>query len=676
MLSRKKVSLRLLVGTVLVLAAGGIAVSWLWSRQQTEAIAEITGADLIPPTTLMAISVSTNPDGWTQVRQFGTPDTRLIIDQALAELRDQLLTPYGYSYAQDIQPWLGQTITVALLPPVSNAVATSSSTATPTVTGTQPLPLALAQTASTSRSITTLGQLTSAVSSSIPTPNRPTSNPVSGSKLTPVANAAISDADGIPAMVMILPVERPTTAEQLFNQPSLLQAGQWSSRTYKGVTIRDQVIRDREKPAATAPRPQYSIAILRRGNLNVANPNPLNPNRGNPNRGDQEFLVVTTHPQLTNLVIETQQGQPALSQSPGYQQAAGQLRAIAPFAQVYVNVPAIALSFAKDMGLHRPGQIINPPQTQGFLSTINLESEGLRIKGLSWVQQRDTGNPLGSPTIGQMLTLLPSDTLLMLSGSNLTQLWQRYAHSSSSQLLSWLDPGTVRNTVETSLGLNLDQDLLSWMEGEFCLAILPAPQSSTNADPASQPANSIASPFTAGVVLMVQVSDRRAAEQVLRRVDQVLLQKYKFRLEVKSIADQSVVEWISPAGQLLGTRGWLEDDVAFLTLGAPIAATLINPSQPNLSQNNGFRLIIPQDFNPSHLSLFLDFDRTFNGNSLPFLQLPPQSQGLWQAVQSLGGRVTINNQQTAHYDWFIRLKRIGSVPPFPSPVPSPRTRNS
>ena len=117
MTKKNKSSLLLTLGAAGLLVGGGIAAYWLLIQPQRLAENLPVGVNIIPQNALLAVSVSTQPAKWQQLREFGTPQTQATLDNYLVELRDRFLSANGYNYQQDIQPWVGNEVTLAVVPP-------------------------------------------------------------------------------------------------------------------------------------------------------------------------------------------------------------------------------------------------------------------------------------------------------------------------------------------------------------------------------------------------------------------------------------------------------------------------------------------------------------------------------------------------------------------------------
>ncbi|MBE7382010.1 MAG: DUF3352 domain-containing protein [Leptolyngbya sp. SIO1E4] len=116
MVLAKKPPLLVTIGTALLLMGGGAIAYWglQWRAAKTRGLP--AGVRAVPEEAIAALSLSTNPEQWQRLRQFGTPETQLSFDQYLANWRDRWLTNYDISFNQDVQPWVGPEVTLAWLP--------------------------------------------------------------------------------------------------------------------------------------------------------------------------------------------------------------------------------------------------------------------------------------------------------------------------------------------------------------------------------------------------------------------------------------------------------------------------------------------------------------------------------------------------------------------------------
>lgn len=537
MTKNNKLLLPILATSLLV---GGIAAYWLLIEPQKLDQLPV-GANVIPQDALLTVSASTEPSKWQQLREFGTPQTQVILDNYLVELRDRVLTANGYNYQQDIQPWIGEEVTLALVAP---------------------------QVSSKQQSV-----------------------------------------------VIVLPIAKPDLAARLLSKP--VTQGKISDRSYKGIQIK-----------ATQ---NYSATIL-----------------------DNRFLVISDNPKATERAIDTYLGQNSLVKMPGFREQFGEIAQKDRFAQVYVNIPAAARLVNSNPTKLSP-QLAQLQQNQGLATTINLEPEGIGLKSTSWLKPNSDHVHLVQNNAGKMQSLLPSETLMMVSGGNLQQLWLDYLRSVKTNPLTPVPPENLRAGIKNTIGLDLDEDLLSWMDGEFSLAVIPA----------TTKANAAPNDFALSLAFMVQAKDADKAKKAFQEIDKVISSQYQFKIQETQVAGKPVTNWIAPYGTLTATHGWLEGNVAFFTLGAPLAEKIIPPPSINLASTEQFQKAVPSELSPNNGQFFLNINRTFK--NLPLPQIIPNQPIVLEAVRSVGVTTAVRSRHSIRYDIFVALNKAGNPKPLPSP---------
>jgi Protein of unknown function (DUF3352) len=555
----KKTPLLFTAGAAAALVVGGGATYW-WLTQPGRVGTLPTGAAVIPQDALMVISVSTDAAKWEQLRSFGTPRSQAALDQNLAQMRDRLLTAQGFDYVRDIQPWVGQEVTLAFLAPKVNPVPADPS---------KPL---------------------------VAPPAQPT--------------------------VMVLPIGDRLKAQTLLAQPRVGQGAKLSDRTYKDIQIKET--------QGGVPNQSYAVANL-----------------------DDKWLVIANEPMAMNRAIDVYKGGAALATTPGYANALGQIHADQPFARLYFNISA---SSANSIQLPSAQALSQLQQSQGLAATVAIAAEGVQVKSISWLKPNSQRQFEVKNTAKNMPHNLPADTLMMASGGDLKRFWQDYTQGFTAKLFNLPDPDNLRKGMKTSVGMELEADFLAWMQGEYALAMVPAPP---NASPK----------FPVGLVFMVQANDRRAADKSLKQLDEVMASKYKFKVEEAKVEGQSVVNWSSADGVNI-TRGWLDGNVAFLTLGAPIASTFLPKPARNLPTNELFSQSTTSQLDPNNGRFFINVDRVLEIKSFPLIQMLPTNRIVMESMRSIGVTAALSSERSARYDVFIALKKGEKPGALPSASPS------
>ncbi|MEH1950925.1 MAG: DUF3352 domain-containing protein [Nostoc sp.] len=571
MKKNKKPSLVLtLSATGLLIGAGSVAY-WLLAQRQISSSDLLVGANIIPSDALFAVSLTTDPQQWQKLRQFGTKETQTELDKNLVQLRDRFLTNNGYDFQKDIAPWVGDDIAIAILAPT--------------------------------------------------TENKPAPKPVTTNE------SAASDQQ---SMVMVLPVKNSEIAKSILAQPKTLKQGKWIDRTYQGIAI---------KQSEGQAGQNFSAALL-----------------------DGRFVVITDSPKATERAIDAYKNKTSLATTGGFAENFPKIANYQPFAQFYVNVPTAAKIAAASPNRPLPAQVLAQLQNnQGLAGTITLESEGIRVKGVSWLNPNSQRVLAVENKAGKMQSRIPAETLMMLTGGNLQRLWRDYVLTSQGNPLSPIAPEQIRGGIKSLTDLDLEKDLLSWMKGEFSLSVIPA-----------TPKEGSPNDFRAGLLFMVQTSDadsgqslRKSAEASISKLDEVMKNQYQFQVQPGKVAGQPVVNWVSPYGTLTATHGWLDGDIAFLVVGAPISDKIVPKPNYTLAGTLPFQQTVPTEPNPTNGQFFLDVERTVKNFPLP--TLIPNQQTLLDATRSIGMTSAVSDNRSNRYDIFIELKKVTNATTLPSP---------
>ncbi|MBE9145917.1 DUF3352 domain-containing protein [Planktothrix mougeotii LEGE 06226] len=430
------------------------------------------------------------------------------------------------------------------------------------------------------------------------------------------------------ATVMVFPIANPAKAKELLSQPKTLPQGQTTQRSYRGIDIIE---------TQGNPKQNYSIAVL-----------------------GQDFLVVTTDPNATERAIDTYRGSGSLARTPGYATALNTIKTGNPFAQVYLNIPvATTVASYRSRNPIPEKNLEQVQQHQGLATNISLESQGVGFKAVSWLRPNSQKKFTVENKAQAILKQIPENTLMMVSGSNLKQVWEDYTQGANANPIAPFNPQVLSSSFKSSTGLELEKDVLKGMNGEFALSLIP-----------STPNPRALERFVAGLVLMVKVSDRNATDKTFTQLDEVMKNK-KFKVSEVKIKDQPAMQWVSPFGGFVVTRGWLDGNLAYITLGGAVADQIVPLPSVSITSNPVFQQSIPTGLNPNNGNFFMNVERVFDPNvrTLSLPQLPPQQKVWIDAIQSIGLTTAILNDRTSRYDIFVKVKT-----PTTQPTTAPKTQ--
>jgi hypothetical protein len=382
------------------------------------------------------------------------------------------------------------------------------------------------------------------------------------------------------------------------------------------------------------------------------------------------FVAIASDRAGLQRVIDTQQGGKSLLTLPGYIKALSEIEIDRPFIQVYANIPvATAVAAANSPKTLAADKLAQAQIQQGIAANATLEAEGIAWKGISWLKP-NTKQKLVVENQGQNLAgNLPENTLVMLSGGNLQRLWQDYVRSADTNPLAPFKPNDLVRNLDSLTGLELEPEILNWSKGPFGVAMIPKP-------------DKIDTEFGAGLVLFQQASNRSAAEKAFTRLDSTMGSKQAFKIVKAKVSGKDVINWTSPLSGIAATHGWLDRDLAFMSLGAPVASTFIPQPQQRLSDLPLFQQATRSSLSPHNGQFFIDIDRTINAGNLPLPYLSPEVAAGFKAIKGLGVTSAILDESSNRFDLFVALKKVPgiaklpaapakSIKPSPNPSKSP-----
>lgn len=112
-----------------VIVTGSIAAYMYLKGPSGDSSDALASAKIIPSTAFLATYISTDPQAWTKLQQFGTPEAQKIVAKGLDSLNKDLLTESNISYEKDLKPWVGG-VMIAVLPSTPANPTPNTGTAT------------------------------------------------------------------------------------------------------------------------------------------------------------------------------------------------------------------------------------------------------------------------------------------------------------------------------------------------------------------------------------------------------------------------------------------------------------------------------------------------------------------------------------------------------------------
>jgi hypothetical protein len=279
-----------------------------------------------------------------------------------------------------------------------------------------------------------------------------------------------------------------------------------------------------------------------------------------------------------------------------------------------------------------------------------IDAEGLRIKAIAQV---DPGIfPASASTDNQtgLLNRFPGETIAVVTGKELKSSWAKAIEQSRIDPMLESNLKALKDAFKSSTNLDLDQDIFSWMDGQFALGFIPSNQG-------------ILAQVGFGGVILLETSDRPLAEASMKKIDKTFTTKFPINLEANTNTSQSipVTEWKVKSQEIvLGGYGWLEENLLLVALGQPMISLMSQPISQPLNTSPSFQAIAGSLATPNQGYFYLNMDQLMtvvNRAPLPpGNQISPDVLAVLNSIQGIGVTNTSPAPEIAQMDMLVALK--------------------
>ncbi|NES76560.1 MULTISPECIES: DUF3352 domain-containing protein [Okeania] len=295
-----------------------------------------------------------------------------------------------------------------------------------------------------------------------------------------------------------------------------------------------------------------------------------------------DYLAIATVAAAVEDTIDTFQGQASLAMqenaAESLQQSAGVENALAT---IFIpNYSQLMTAFTDDLPENEQlstASLVQLEKINSVVMGIGVDDAGLRLRTVTKLnsplppEQTETAS-------GEVLQRFPAETMMSVSGKNISLAWSQFVAQAqgSEDLQDLLE--MVRKTFQ-DLDLDVDREVFGWMDGEFAIGLI-----GSNEGRLVQTG--------VGGAMILETSDRFAANGMLRKLNRVAMEKPGVSLKEKQVGEISVTEWqMVGIGSFLG-YGWLDDDFLFVALGEPLIEVMITMPDRGLIGSDDFEEVV------------------------------------------------------------------------------------
>lgn len=325
---------------------------------------------------------------------------------------------------------------------------------------------------------------------------------------------------------------------------------------------------------------------------------------------------------------------------------AEKLNLVNPVVQVYVTDSSGLMqeAIASSSENISPEQLQEMGQIKSMMMGMGVEDQGLHFQAIAKLEPTVTPPPFQNNP-NKLLSQFPADTLMFVNGQGISQWWSLLVQQSqqSSALKSWLDENRVM--VKNMTNLDLDRDILGWMDGEFALGIITA-DSGTLGD------------LGIGGIVALETSDRTTANNTLDTLKTQIPPFLQF--QQTDIQGINISEWKTFQNQSILSYGWRNNNLLLVSFGSTLNKIIETQPTNSLAQSPDFLKMTASLPKQNTGYFYLNFDQGMpiaqkSANMAGQTILPTTQENL-DSIIGIAATSTMPDSETNQLDLIVTLK--------------------
>ncbi|WP_158506133.1 DUF3352 domain-containing protein [Synechocystis sp. PCC 7509] len=389
------------------------------------------------------------------------------------------------------------------------------------------------------------------------------------------------------SFLLLATVKDEQSLQVLIDRLKSSNAQEVTERQYKGVKILEWKPSAPIAPVSTLPKSSVA-AVPGIPNLPMPNRNSIK-NRGMAIALLPGYIVTASTAKPIEQLLDKPPGSANLAQNPNFKQLTQHPQYNQALFTLYedpTKVLSLFKSLAQDPSLPFPiaPSAITSAQVEQYSSIDGLvweQPEGLRLQLFAHRKTPSLANIL-TPNTAQLLPRIPAPAYSATTGSNIYLQWQMLetALNGYPQFKDGL--AKLNQTITSTTGLDLNKDILGWMDGEYALFSYPTEQ------------GLISSQLKMGLGFFVQTTNRSKAESTLNKLGQSLKTLSGGALSTNTYNDIdgfNVNSW-NFGEQSIFAYSWVDDKTLLISTGLGAVTELLPQPQKQLEKDYNFATAI------------------------------------------------------------------------------------
>jgi len=364
-----------------------------------------------------------------------------------------------------------------------------------------------------------------------------------------------------------------------------------------------------------------------------------------------DYVVMSPQKSSIESAIDTAKGEPSFASKEGVKSMISRgVDVPNEIAEVYIpesqKVMQQLLADNANARQFTPESMKQLKNLQSVVVGVGIDHLGIRMKAVGKTYSMGSKSKF-TPNLGQVISKFPLNTIALVSGYGIRQGWTEAVEKTKNNPNFNSQIASLRQQIKNSLNLDLDKDLVSWMDGEFAVGAFSSSEG-------------ILGSLGFSGALVVKANDRKAAEVTLSKLDK-FAKNNSLKVQQREIQGKTVTEWASnDQGVLLG-HGWLDEDYLFVAIGRPIVDSMAS-SPKNLENSASFQSVTSALPKSTAGYFYMDMEQimsVFNSNFLLNLQAPISSEAntILSSIRGIGVTANQANSSTSQMEVLFTLKQ-------------------
>lgn len=319
----------------------------------------------------------------------------------------------------------------------------------------------------------------------------------------------------------------------------------------------------------------------------------------------------------------------------------GLMRQYLKFAELYsgANMDAATMQTLRE-------QLDRYNYVDSMVISVGIEDDrGISIKSAAKYNSNAQKLLESYPDIsGKILSKMPGDSIALMSSGGIAQAWSWLAEefAREPELKEVLDE--ARDSVQSAVNLDLDKDIIGWMDREFAISLLPSDNT----------------PVMLSGAMVITTTDRATAEKTIDTLETLAKTSGNVPISNTEVAGKEVTEYRDyPGGTVMLAYTWLDDKSFAISIGDKADKIIDLKSSDSIAENQDFKEIT-RDFPKKNYGYFYVNFKEVNSlidrfSKVSGQPVPSEAKAFLDSIKGIAAVSTITNSTLIESDMLIEL---------------------